>query len=242
MPPAASQPLRTRARPRGRVLIVHANGKPYGKGPSGSSDATAIGAAAIKAKASNKLFDFTCADYEAMRDLGKPFSGDPRVNKLLPLPRPTYTEFINRARRAKMIDRLDFLYVPAEAPHPPRIDGNVYEVVVWCGVSFRRFTRIWTPERSHFFSDAFQKRALAVLCCHARLAAHPPPGVGSTLGSLPLDLLVDIIASAVDKKVDASKEDYDDMDTVISGAKHLFLPAPGSSGVRESLFDAVFGL
>ena len=27
-----------------------------------------------------------------------------------------------------------------------------YEVVVWCGVSFRRFTRIWTPERSHFDS------------------------------------------------------------------------------------------
>lgn len=103
-----STAARTRARPTGRVLVVHANGKPYGKGPSGAtSDPTAIGAAAIKAKASNRLFDFTCADYEAMRDSGRPYSGDPRQNKLLPLPRPTYTEFINRAKRAKMLDRLD---------------------------------------------------------------------------------------------------------------------------------------
>ena len=26
------------------------------------------------------------------------------------------------------------------------------------------------------------------------------------------------------------------------GAQHLFLPAPGSAGVREALFDGVFGL
>ena len=59
-------------------------------GPSGAtSDDGAVGAAAVKAKASNKNFDFTCADYELMRDSGKPYSGDPRVNKLLPLPRPT---------------------------------------------------------------------------------------------------------------------------------------------------------
>ena len=242
---ATSTPqLKTRAKPTGRVLIIHANGKPYGHGPSIStaSDLSAVGTAAVKAKASNRLFDFSCADYEAMRDTGEPYSGDPRVNKCLPLPRPTYTEFINRAKRAKMIDRLDFLYVPAEAPRPPRIDGAKYEVVVWCGVSFRRFTRIWTPERSHFFSDAFQRRALAVLCCHATLAAHPPPGVRASLGSLPLDLMLDIIALTVDKRVDASKEEYDDLDTVTSGAKHLFLPAPGSSGVREALFDAIFGL
>ena len=86
---APSRAPRTRARPTGRVLIVHANGKPYGTGPVGSTSNTeANGVAAIKAKASNKNFDFSCADYERMRDSGVPYSGDPRVNKLLPLPRP----------------------------------------------------------------------------------------------------------------------------------------------------------
>ena len=61
-----------------------------------------------------------------------------------------------------MLERLDFLYVSAEAPEPPAwSEFAPYERVVWCGVSFRRFTRIWTPERSHFFSGAFQGRALA---------------------------------------------------------------------------------
>ena len=110
-------------------------------------------------------------------------------------------------------------------------------MVVWCGVSFRRFTRIWTPERSHFFSGAFQRRALAVLCCHARLMREPVGG----LGALPHDLVLDIIASSADKR-DSSKEDYDDLETIASDAKHLFVPAPGSSGVREALFDAIFGL
>ena len=126
--------------------------------------------------------------------------------------------------------------MPAEAPRPPRIDA-IYSTVVWCGVSFRRFTRIWTPDRSHFFSEAFQRRALAVLCCHARQLRT---GEG-TLGCLPLELLHDIIAASADKR-DASKEDYDDMGTVCSDSKHLFLPAPGSSGVRDALFDATFGL
>lgn len=75
------------------MLVVHANSKPYGTGPHTTSDASANGMAAVKAKASNRNFSFTCAEYEAMRDSGKPYSGDPRVNKLLPLPRPTYTEF-----------------------------------------------------------------------------------------------------------------------------------------------------
>ncbi len=69
------------------MLVVHANDKPYGKGAGGS-------------KPSNRTdFAFSAADYLAMRDSGLPYSGDPGKNKLLPLPRPTYTEFVNRAER-----------------------------------------------------------------------------------------------------------------------------------------------
>ena len=233
-------PPRSRLRPTGRVLIVHANGKPYGFGQGTTSDMTANGHRAVKAKASNKNdFDFSCADYEAMRDSGRPYSGDPRKNKLLPLPRPTYTEFIIRAKRAHMIDRLDFLYCPAQAARPPRVDPAVYEVVVWCGVSYRRFTRLWTPERSHFFPETFQRRALATLCSAQRLRAEHP--ARCTLGSLPPDLLLEIIASSAEKH-ESAKESYDDLDTVTSGARHLFLPAPGSSGLRDELFDAIFAL
>ena len=65
-----------------------------------------------------------------------------RRQKLLPLPRPTYTEFVNRARAARMPDRLDFLYVPADAPQPPPWASFApYERVVWCGVSFRHRVR-----------------------------------------------------------------------------------------------------
>ena len=230
-----------RPKPTGRVLIIHANNKPYGKGPAGkTSDETAVGAAAVKAKASNRNFDFLCSDYEAMRDSGRPYSGNPKVNKLLPLPRPTYTEFINRAQRARMVDRLDFLFCAPDCPRPPRVDA-AYEVVIWCGVSFRRFTRIWTPERSHFFTEAFQRRALATLCAAHRLRTQPPDGATATLGSLPDEILLEIIANSAERH-EKSKEDYDDLDTVVSGARHLFLPAPGSSGVRDHLFDACFGL
>ena len=174
-----------------------------------------------------------CADYTAMRDTGEPYSGDPRKNKLLPLPRPTYTEFINRARAARMLDRLDFLYVAADAPQPPPWASFArYERVVWCGVSFRRFARLWTPERHHFFVPEFQQRVLAVLCC-AKRNAH--------LGALPLELLHAIVAASAGA-TDARRDDYDDRATIESGARHLFLPAPGSAGVREALFDAVFGL
>lgn len=180
-----------------------------------------------------------------MRDSGEPYSGDPRRNKLLPLPRPTYTEFINRAKRARMLDRLDFLYCAADAPKPPRVDSHRYERVVWCGVSFRRFTRFWTPERSHFFSAALQARALAVLCSAHRLrtdaTAAAEAGGSAMLGELPQDLLLEIIASSAER-TDLAKEEYDDLDTVRRGERHLFLPAPGSSGLRENLFDAIFAL
>lgn len=139
-----------------------------------------------------------------------------------------------------MIERLDFLFCAAEAARPPRIDPS-YECVVWCGVSFRRFTRLFSPERAHFFPAAFQARALATLCCAHRLRQQPPRGVSATLGDLPMDLLIHIIASSAEKH-ESAKEDYDDLRTVCSGARHLFLPAPGSSGLRDSLYDAVFGL
>ena len=109
--PAAESAVQARPaplpRPTGRVLVVHANGKEYGRG-------------AVGHKASNRDdFSFSAQEYVAMRDSRAPYSGDPRRNKLLPLPRPTYTEFINRARAARMLDRLDFLYVAADAPQPP---------------------------------------------------------------------------------------------------------------------------
>jgi hypothetical protein len=204
------------------------------------SDDVAVGTAAVKAKASNRLFSFSCADYEKMRDSGQPYSGDPRVNPLLPQPRPTYTEFINRAKRAKLLDKLDFLYCAADAPKPPRVSGATYELVVWCGVSFRRFTRLWTPERTHFFPVSFQRRALAVLCAAHRLRESAP--AAAHLGALPHDLLIEIIANSADKK-ECAKEDYDDLQTVCDPrVRDLFLPAPGSSGMREGLFDAAFGL
>jgi len=174
-----------------------------------------------------------------MRDSGVPYSGDPHKNKLLPLPRPTYTEFINRAKQAKMPNRLDFLYCSAEALRPPRLQWENWERVVWCGVSFRRFAKRWTPERSQFFTPSFQQRALTVMCCAWRLRSREPGGL--SLGCLPAELLLDIVAQSAEK-ADCRYHDYDDLAVVCSGARHLFLPAPGSSGEREALFDAVFGL
>ena len=138
-----------------------------------------------------------------------------------------------------MIDRLDFLFCAATAPAPPRIDRNLYEVVVWCGVSFRRFTRLWSPERTHFFPEPFQRRALATLCTAHRLRTTHP--ASAHLGVLPTDLLYEIIAASAEKH-ECAKEDYDDLKAIVSGQRHVFLPAPGSSGVRDHLFDAVFGL
>ena len=134
----------------GKLLVVHANKKTYGKG--GDAAATGDDHRLVAAKRSNREdFDFKAKDYLAMRD-GGVYSGDPRVNKLLPLPRPTYTEFINRAQRAKALDRLDFVYCPPDAPRLPRlINYRAYERVVYAGVSFRRFAKIWQPERHHFF-------------------------------------------------------------------------------------------
>jgi len=231
------KPIPTTKRPEGRVLIVHANGKPYGHGPQiadwGSKKMPKDFRFSRAAAANRDQFDFSCADYTAMRDSGSPYSGDPRKNKLLPLPRPTYTEFINRAKAARMLDRLDFFYCSSEARTPPRLTWGLWERVVWCGVTFRRFARRWTPERAHFFTSAFQRRALTVLCAAKRLP--------KTLGALPHDILLDLVASVADGDCRMTG-DYDDIQTVASEAKHLFLPAPGSSADRDTLFDGVFGL
>jgi len=232
-PAAAAAAAQSRAL-TGKLLVVHANKKTYGKG--GDAAATGDDHRLVAAKRSNREdFDFKAKDYLAMRD-GGVYSGDPRVNKLLPLPRPTYTEFINRAQRAKALDRLDFVYCPPDAPRLPRLQYRAYERVVYAGVSFRRFAKIWQPERHHFFKPQFQERVMAMLLArnHARRA-------GAAFGVMPDVLLHDILAFASSKK-DARRDDYDDLATVNSGQRHLFLPAPGSSGIRDHLFDAVFGL
>ena len=218
----------------GRLLVVHANGKTYGTG--GDSALTDDGERVKAAKRSNREdFDFTARDYCAMRD-GGVYSGDPRKNKLLPLPRPTYTEFINRAKRARCLDRLDFVYCPADAPRLPALDYNAYTRVVYAGVSFRRFAQIWRPERHQFFKPDFQARVETLLA-----AAVRGRSTGAALGRVPDVVLHDVLAFA-SSKGDARRDDYDDLATINGGARHLFLPAPGSSGNRERLFDACFGL
>eukprot|EP00936_MAST-01D_sp_MAST-1D-sp1_P000665 g665.t1 len=233
------------ATPTGRVLVVHANNKEYGQGARGS-------------KQSNRNdFAFSAADYVAMRDTGRPYPA--ARNPLLPLPRPTYTEFVNRARRARMLDRLDFLYVAPDAAHPPRtqqVNYRAYERVVWAGISFRRFARLWTPERNQFFRPEFRRRVKIVLllCARQRAATCTATGAprgaaaaaattasGCCLGSLPDECLHSIIAFAAAPS-DSIIDGYDSIETIRSGALHVFLPAPGSSGMREALFDEVFGL
>ena len=87
---------------KGKLLVIHANTKTYGRG--GDTASAGDDHRLVAAKRSNREdFDFAAKDYIAMRD-GGVYSGDPRENKLLPLPRPTYTEFINRAQRAKALD------------------------------------------------------------------------------------------------------------------------------------------
>ena len=220
-------------RPSGRILIVHANSKEYGRGARGN-------------KQSNRNdFAFSAADYVAMRDSCRPYPA--ARNPLLPLPRPTYTEFVNRARRARMLDRLDFLYVAPDAAQPPRAqDANYsgYERVVWAGISFRRFARLWTRERHHFFRYEFRRRVMAILLVCARqraTAVTAASAPGCCLGSLPDECLHSIIAFSAAPS-DSIVNGYDSIDTIRSGAQHLFLPAPGSSGMREALFDEVFGL
>mmetsp|Transcript_5498 Transcript_5498/g.6843 ORF Transcript_5498/g.6843 Transcript_5498/m.6843 type:complete len:87 (-) Transcript_5498:161-421(-) len=85
---------------------------------------------------------------------------------------------------------------------------------------------------------------MAVLCCVScqkkkKQAQIEKPS--TSLADLPDCVLHSILAMS-SSKVDSRREGFDDLEVVHSGAKHLFLPAPGSSGIREALFDAVFGL
>ena len=115
---AASQPSLPL---KGKLLVIHANTKTYGRG--GDTASAGDDHRLVAAKRSNREdFKFAAKDYIAMRD-GGVYSGDPRENKLLPLPRPTYTEFINRAQRAKALDRLFFVFCPPDAPRLPRCTG-----------------------------------------------------------------------------------------------------------------------
>ena len=67
-PRTSKRTLRPRV-PTGRVLVVHANGKEYGRGAAGH-------------KASNRDdFSFSAQEYVAMRDSRAPYRGDPRRNK-----------------------------------------------------------------------------------------------------------------------------------------------------------------
>eukprot|EP00658_Telonema_sp_P-2_P055933 TRINITY_DN44449_c0_g1_i1.p1 TRINITY_DN44449_c0_g1~~TRINITY_DN44449_c0_g1_i1.p1 ORF type:complete len:163 (+),score=22.01 TRINITY_DN44449_c0_g1_i1:232-720(+) len=72
-----------------RVLIVHANNKPYGRGAVAPAPKSSAERKAQLSNATN--FSFSAADYLRMRDAGRPYSGDPRANKLLPLPCLLYT-------------------------------------------------------------------------------------------------------------------------------------------------------
>ena len=163
---AASQPSLPL---KGKLLVIHANTKTYGRG--GDTAAAGDDHRLVAAKRSNREdFKFAAKDYIAMRD-GGVYSGDPRENKLLPLPRPTYTEFIERAQRAKALDRLFFVFCPPDAPRLPRVDYRAYERVVYAGVSIRRFAKIWQPERHHFFKPQFQARVMAMLLARNARAA-----------------------------------------------------------------------
>ena len=56
--------------------------------------------------------------------------------------------------------------------------------------------RLWTPQQTRFFPRQFQAAALATLCTAHRLRTHPPPGVSASLGDLPPELLIVIIAAS----------------------------------------------
>ena len=101
--------------------------------------------------------------------------------------------------------------------------------------------RVFEPfQRHHFFQPSFQARVFVVLCCALRQRTTLPSSTAA-LASLPTDLLHVILAASAGEG-DSRRDGYDDMAAVESGCQHLFLPAPGSAGVREALFDGVFGL
>ena len=75
------------------------------------------------------------------------------------------------------------------------------------GMSLTRFTkrrandvRLWTPQQTHFFPRHFRRQALATLCAAQRLRAHPPSSAKVTLGDLPIELLLVIVAASTGRE------------------------------------------
>jgi hypothetical protein len=60
--------------------------------------------------------------------------------------------------------------------------------------------RLWTPQQTHFFPRPFQANALATLCTAHRLRTHPPSGVSASLGDLPAEVLLGIIAASAGRE------------------------------------------
>ena len=73
--------------------------------------------------------------------------------------------------------------------------------------SLARFTRrrggdrrLWCPQQNHFFSRQFQARALATLCAAYRLRAEPPRESSASLGDLPSEIVISIIAMSAGRE------------------------------------------
>lgn len=60
--------------------------------------------------------------------------------------------------------------------------------------------RLWTPVQTHLFPRQFQAAALATLCAAYRLRVHRPSGVATSLGDLPSELLIGIIAASAGRE------------------------------------------
>ena len=117
-----------------------------------------------------------------------------------------------------MLDRLDFLCGCGCATAAAVGLVRAVQGVVWCGVSFRRFARLWTPGCRR--------------CCPSSSSACSPccaaPERNAHLGALPLELLHAIVTASADA-TDERRDDYDERATVQAARACLFLPAPGSA-------------
>ena len=69
-------------------------------------------------------------------------------------------------------------------PRLPRLDYKAYDRVIYAGVSFRRFAKIWQPERHHFFKPEFQRRVQVLLLSSLRARR-----TGAALGRLPAECM-----------------------------------------------------
>ena len=60
--------------------------------------------------------------------------------------------------------------------------------------------RLWSPPQTQLFPRQFQERALAFLCTARRLRMQPPPGVEVSLGDVPAELLLCIVAASTGRE------------------------------------------